>query len=345
MQGIIRPAPGFYLFLFGRLQSGTPYTAIIGSDVNGDALANDRAFVFNPALASGAATASGMNALLASPDAKVRDCLASQLGRAAARNSCEGPWTTAFNANLRIDGDRIHVPRASLFIDFQNPLAGIDQLVHGSNGAHGWGSPAAPDPVLYRVRGFDPSASRFIYDVNPRFGQTLPNGVGNVRSPFRLTFDISLDVGRSLPEQQLDRWLGTGAGADGGKVDESALARRLTRNVPDPYAQLLVQADSLLLGQSQVVMLQEAENKLRARTDSAWRVLASYLAALPPHYDTNAASDKVDKTIGDVWEIARQDVHSTLPKVLDAVQLSTLSGWAGQLWRAGTPIRARIYGG
>src|SRR5439155_1717028 len=34
--------------LFGRLQSGLPFTPRVGADVNGDGLANDRAFVFDP---------------------------------------------------------------------------------------------------------------------------------------------------------------------------------------------------------------------------------------------------------------------------------------------------------
>jgi hypothetical protein len=344
-QGIVRPAPGFFLFLFGRLQSGTPYTPMVGGDVNGDAIANDRAFIFDPSRATDPAIKTGIQALLASPDSRVRDCVASQLGRAAGRNSCEGTWTAAFNANLRIDSDRLHIPRTQLFIDFQNPLAGIDQLIHGLNNARGWGSSVAPDPVLYHVRGFDAGNNRFVYDVNPRFGQTLPNGIGNVRSPFRVTFDVSVDIGRALPEQQLDRWLGASSRSAGGKLDEETLARRLSRNVPDPYAQLLVQADSLLLSDAQVSELRQAEQRLRQRSDSAWRELATYLAALPEAYDVNAASGRVDKTIGAVWEIARQNIRATLGKALEPVQLATLSGWAGQLWRAAGPMRVRIYGG
>ena len=70
-------------------------------------------------------------------------------------------------------GDLWHSVAGS--VNFANPLAGLDQLVHGGDHLRGWGLPAAPDPILYYVRGFDPAAKRFIYDVNPRFGNTRPS--------------------------------------------------------------------------------------------------------------------------------------------------------------------------
>jgi hypothetical protein len=59
--------------------------------------------------------------------------------------------------------------RVTPAIYLQNILAGIDQLVHGSN-MRGWGSPATPDPVLFVPRGFDPGAQRFrsMYVVDSR---------------------------------------------------------------------------------------------------------------------------------------------------------------------------------
>ena len=37
---------------FGRVASGRQYTPMVGGDINGDGLSNDRAFVFNPATAT-----------------------------------------------------------------------------------------------------------------------------------------------------------------------------------------------------------------------------------------------------------------------------------------------------
>jgi hypothetical protein len=51
-----------------------------------------------------------------------------------------------------------------------NPLAGLDQLLHGADNLKGWGQPNRADPTLRYVTGFDPVAKRFIYTVNDRFG-------------------------------------------------------------------------------------------------------------------------------------------------------------------------------
>jgi hypothetical protein len=71
-------------------------------------------------------------------------------------------------------------------------LGGIDQLVHGG-ALRGWGTQAAPDPVLLVPRGFDaagPGGPRFRYDVNPRFADTRGRST-LFREPFRISMDFS----------------------------------------------------------------------------------------------------------------------------------------------------------
>jgi hypothetical protein len=74
-------------FIYGRAQSGLPYTPMVGSDINGDGLANDRAFVLAPSSSIDTAAAAGVRSLAASSSSRVRDCLLSQAGQVAARNS------------------------------------------------------------------------------------------------------------------------------------------------------------------------------------------------------------------------------------------------------------------
>ena len=69
---------------------------------------------------------------------------------------------------------RRFVARVTPNVYLQNVLAGVDQLMHGSNNLRGWGSPVAPDPVLLVPRGFDAASKRFRYDVNARFADTRP---------------------------------------------------------------------------------------------------------------------------------------------------------------------------
>ena len=229
-------------FMYGRAQSGLPYTPMVASDVNGDGLANDRAFVFSPTATTDTSAARGIRSLLAGSSSNVRDCLSSQLGRIADRNGCQGPWTATMNVGVRMNGQQLlHTPRMDVMLNLTNPLGGLDQLLHGANDLHGWGAAAIPDRTLYTVRGFDPTTSRFLYTVNPRFGSTQPS-TNTVRAPFRLTLDVQLDIARSMPEQQLDRWLRPGrAGRPGQKLPAQEFMRRYQRTVPDPYGELLQQ--------------------------------------------------------------------------------------------------------
>ncbi|MEP7001829.1 MAG: carboxypeptidase-like regulatory domain-containing protein, partial [bacterium] len=99
---------GVTLTAFGRMTSGLPFTPIVSADVNGDGFANDRAFVRS---SSGA----------------LNDCLARQVNSPAARNSCEGPWTTALNMQLTVEGSHLHMGSRlrALHVNLSNPLGGL----------------------------------------------------------------------------------------------------------------------------------------------------------------------------------------------------------------------------
>src|SRR6185312_12558495 len=166
---------------------GLPFTPVVAGDVNGDGLSNDRAFIFAPG-AGGAAVSSGMSELLSNASSRVRKCLTRQVGTVAGRNSCEGPWTATAAASLTLNPEKLGWDnRTTLSLNVSNPLAGLDELVHGSAHMQGWGQPAAPDPTLLRVRGYDQTTNSFQYDVNPRFGDTH-----FASSTLRLPFILSL---------------------------------------------------------------------------------------------------------------------------------------------------------
>jgi hypothetical protein len=346
LQGVFRPLGDGRLlaFISGRAQSGLPFTPMVAGDVNGDALPNDRAYLFAPTQTSDTALANGMASLLSRAPSNVRQCLERQLGQAAARNSCEGPWTQSLNIGMRVSGQLLHTPRMDVTLNLSNPLGGLDQLLHGSNNLRGWGAPSSPDQTLYTVRGFDPSGSgnRFQYAVNPRFG-TSSAALGTLRAPFRLTLDVQLDLARSMPEQQLDRWLRPGrAGREGQKLTPAELFRRYQRTVPDPYAELLQQSDSLLLSADEVARVQTVQSDYRARVDAMWTSLANYLGALPDAYDFDAVSRRTDQTIDDVWEVTRLDVQKNLEAILSPAQTALLTGWSGMLYRARDRVHIRL---
>jgi len=252
-----------------RLMSGTPYTPMVSGDINGDGVANDRAFIFSPS-SGDTAVANGMSRLLASAPSNVRSCLLSQTGSVANRNSCAGSWQPSADLQLNFRPawwglDR----RMTIMVSTVNMLAGLDQLLHGNNDLHGWGGYTRPDPTLLFVRGFDPVSQRFTYAVNERFGST--RGSANAfRVPFQLALQARYVIG---PDQNAERMRGlfgggrggrNGAGApgEGAAANSEDLADRLQRMLPNPAAQILELKDSLALTDTQVV-------KLTALRDSA----------------------------------------------------------------------------
>src|SRR4029079_3324053 len=159
--------------------------------INGDGFANDRAFIPS---AGDSATRAGMNALLSGASSRVRNCLERQLGRIAARNSCEGPWTATMNAVLILNPEKLGMQnRTQLSLSLTNVPAGLDALVHSSSRLQGWGQSSASDPTLLFVRGFDAATNRFKYDVNPRFGDTRVGRTG-VRNPFLVTLEARIQL-------------------------------------------------------------------------------------------------------------------------------------------------------
>jgi hypothetical protein len=336
---------GVALTMFGRVTSGLPFTPMVGSDVNGDGLANDRAFVFDPAAVGDSTVADGMRALYAVAPRAVRRCLSVQRGYPAARNSCEGPWTASLNAQVSATGERLRLGhRWNVTLNLANPLGGLDYLLHGSDGLRGWGNSPTPDPMLLIVRGFDSSARRFRYEVNPRFGNTRPANT-LLHAPFRLTLDVRIDIGTLLPQQQLERWLRPGRTSPGSRLTAEELKQRYSRNVPDPYGGILQESDSLLLTADQVEQLKDAQARLRHKVDSLWTGLAEYLASLGDHFDAVEALKRQEEATDDAWEISRIEVQQALRTTLTPVQLRLLPWPAQMLYNAREKLKGiRMFG-
>lgn len=317
--------------LMARLSSGTPFTPLVGGDVNGDGLFNDRAFVFDPGAVRDPALAAGMRSLLDDAPGWARECLERQVGEAAERGGCRGPWTQSLNVRVGLSNALLRAGRRlNVALNLSNPLGGIDQLFNGGGQLRGWGTPALPDPVLYRVRGFDPAAREFRYEVNPRFGDTRPTRTA-VRAPFRLTLDVSLDWGKSLPLQQVERWLRPGrAGHPGTRLSADSLKKLYARNVPDLYRGILQESDSLMLTREQVDTLRAAQKRYLARMDSVWTVLAQHMAGLPDRFDTPAELKYQEDTIDRAWGLSRDEAR-TLKNVLSPLQMKMLPWPASML--------------
>jgi hypothetical protein len=261
---------GLELTAIGRLSSGAPFTPMVASDINADGARNDRAFIFDPAATLDTAVAAGMRRLIEGSASRVADCLESQIGTVAGRNSCYGPWQPSLDFQVNYRPRVLGLDRRLMFsMTTVNFLGGIDQLFNGQKNLKGWGSFRAGDPTLLYVRGFDPASERYLYQVNERFGAQR-SGQGSIVLPFQIGFqarytlgpDRTRDLVRGALAQRGAGRLGAGAGGPGGA---GGFASRFDRVLPNPITQILARKDSIALTDSQVVRLTTLRDSLDAK--------------------------------------------------------------------------------
>ncbi len=302
---------------FSRFQSGLPFTPIVQGDVNGDGRSGDRAFIPDPRSAeTSAELRSGMASLLEATSGNVRDCLARQFGSAAGRNSCRGPWTQQLNIQwtpripITVQGRRVVAN-----VVFDNPLAGIDQLVNGSDGLKGWGTRAAPDPVLLVPRAFSTADKAFAYDVNPRFGDTRAFRTLS-RQPFRVTLDFSINFSTPYDIQQLRRAVEP-VRSDGGWSRRSAdsITAYYLRNTSSLHKLLLAESDSLFLDRGQIAGLLAADSVFGAKVRGVYAPLGEFLAAQPNGLPGKTALDSANATDKLYWKLFWDEVDVAEPLI------------------------------
>ena len=142
------------------------------------------------------------------------------------------------------------------------------------------------------VRGFDSTAKRYKYEVNPRFGSANPQ-FNAFRAPVTLTMQVRVDVGPSRERQQLTQMLDRGRKTEGQKAPEPQLrAQYGTGGLLNPMAQMLRQMDTLGLTGAQADSLASMNRRYTIRLDSIWSPVAKYLADLPERYDQGEAYDR-----------------------------------------------------
>jgi len=277
---------------FGQFRSGSPYTPMIAGDVNGDGYNNDRAFIPTTADAD-PAVASGIQSLLDKGSSSAKSCLQSQLGKLAGRNSCQAPWISSASMSVSFNPIKVRMPqRATISFQVSNPLGAADLLLHGSDNLRGWGQPSFPDQQLLYVRGFDPSARRYKYEVNQRFGSTN-QALGAFRLPVTLTAMMRFDIGPTRERQLLTQQLDRGRRTEGTKAPEFMLkAIYGSGGIPNPMATILRQQDSLHLTGEQADSLATMNRNYTIRNDALWSPIAKYFADLPNGYNKDEAYDR-----------------------------------------------------
>ncbi|CAN5916571.1 TonB-dependent receptor [soil metagenome] len=310
----------------GRVTAGQRYTPVVNGDVNGDgSRGNDRAFIFNPADPSVTDTAltNGITRVIANSSSRVSDCLMSQLGNVAARNSCSAPWQPSLDVQLNMKPNAFGLARRlALQLQLQNVLVGADQLLHGNN-LHGWGQPVIADRTLLFVRGFDASSRTFKYQVNEHFG--TPSAANSAfRVPFQIGLQGRLTVGQDPARQQIGRMFGTGP--DGKPLSKEEWKTRLARVVPNPFQRTMALDDSLKLAltAAQKARLTEFSNDIAVKADRIAEDLADVLTSAGVAPDpavigarmqgkTNEARDVAEKAVADLQQTLTAEQWAKLP--------------------------------
>jgi hypothetical protein len=172
-------------------------------------------------------------------------------------------------------------------LNVQNPFGIADLALHGSD-LRGWGQVIPPDQNLLFVRGFDPVAKEYKYDVNQRFGSTRPRQSGVRALPF-VSLVVQLDVGMPRERQLLTNRLDLGRGHDGAKQTATALKSLGSNSIPNPMYMILQQQDSLHLTRAQADSLAWLSRLYAVYADSVWTPVANYLEKLPDDYSSGDA--------------------------------------------------------
>ncbi|MBV9774044.1 MAG: carboxypeptidase regulatory-like domain-containing protein [Gemmatimonadetes bacterium] len=327
--------PWLEVTLIGRASSGSPFTPMVGGDVNGDGARNDAAFIFDPTSAPDTATANGMQRVLALVPDRVRECLTSQAGQVAKRNSCRNDWSRSLDMRATL---RPVVPglqrRISVSLDAYNVPAGLDLVLHGEGNLRGWGdaSRSRADQVLLYPRGFDPATQRFRYEVNERFGQRSDRRFG-AGSPFQVQLTGQIQVGRvnnfggGLAGIGFggagggDRGGGGGrfggggeggrggfGGPGGGGLDADAIIQRV---LPNPVPVILSLRDTLHLTEEQAIRIQAISDSLRAKNDPVAAQIRTAIEGAGTNPDPGAIFQRIGPRVNE----GRRNVQNALAEV------------------------------
>lgn len=327
------------LSLIGRASSGSPYTPLVGADINADGARNDAAFVFAPTVAD-TSVANGMSRLRAR-SAAAAQCLDGQTGRVAQRNSCRGPWSQSLDMRATYTPQAAQLKRRLSFsVDAFNLPAGLDLFLHGGGNLSGWGQFSRPDNTLLYPVGFDAATQAYRYRVNEGFGQTRVSRTAQ-GSPFGVQLSGRLAFG---PVNQGGGLLGIafggagpggggggpggrggdgggrggpgqGQGQGGGRPDASTFVDRL---LPQPVDAILLLADSLKLTDDQLTRVRAVNDSLTAKNAPIRAELATEITAAFTAQASGAGQadpGAVFRRVGPKLNEGRQNVQKALDEV------------------------------
>ncbi|MGV3708639.1 MAG: hypothetical protein ACO1Q7_07340, partial [Gemmatimonas sp.] len=185
----------FRMITRATVQSGRAFTPLVAQDINGDGLANDRAFIPN----SRASTDFDTFVRNAAP--AVRSCLTGQAGEVAEAFSCKTGWRIKFDVavNGTAPSDFGLGRRVRFSLNFFNVSSALVQLLKLDASPFARDSRSQVDQRLFFVNGFDSTTSSYRYLLNSNFGQPRKTAALNGPSPFEMRLGVQVLLGASAP--------------------------------------------------------------------------------------------------------------------------------------------------
>jgi hypothetical protein len=166
LNALYRTPFGVRVSALWRLQAGTPWTPLVSGDINADGVSgNDRAYVGTNLEFASAADAARMDTLI-----QRHACLADQVGRIAARNSCRNPWFNSLDLRLAYELRTVRLQRVEILIDLFNVLNGINRDWGRLMGVIG------TRQNLLAAQSFNAVSGNVVYTVPTTFAQEQPIG-------------------------------------------------------------------------------------------------------------------------------------------------------------------------
>jgi hypothetical protein len=265
------------------MASGVAFTPLVAQDINGDGLANDRAFIPDPARSADTSLAIELRSVLGSMSGSIRHCLQRSFSKIAGPASCRSGWSARLDlaVNATPPGGFAFGNRVRITATLLNASSAFVRLFHLENSPFGRATSGAPiDPRLLHVTGFDSSARRYRYRVNQQFGEPLVNGTGGGLAPFELQLGVEVRLGYSRRMAGLPRVARSSSG-EAPRTNAARVRADLVRRFvgPSPIARLLDARDSLGLSGEQLSGINAVETDYLARRDSLLAPVVAFAIA------------------------------------------------------------------
>jgi hypothetical protein len=165
--------PAFYGFTVSSSMiyyQSDRFSAMVNTDVNGDGIANDLAYVYDPNDSKTPDNIkTGMQALLQKTSPQYRQYLLDNMGRFAENNGGLMPWRFMWNMSI---AKTINIDKKQK-LNFRADIFNVLNLLN-----HEWGGyRSVINTNLYTVTGFDNTTNNWKYNVNTNAGTLFKNTV------------------------------------------------------------------------------------------------------------------------------------------------------------------------